>query len=127
MVSPAIFDKMPGPNWLTWAAGIAGSITAVITALNLLNVPLPLTEQSAVIQEMTSFDEIHDIELSILEAKQRRIRTKQLLDSVDSTNFILTQFEGRTNLNAGEQRIKVSLEGDVQEYLRELNEMARGE
>lgn len=125
-----ILSKMPEltiPPLLKWVGGVAAALTAALTAWVQFGGAVPLTKNSTVLKEMVQFERIQELDIDILEVKQRQIRVKQLLDSVDSTNFILTQFEGRTNLTDGERYIKVSLEGDVQEYLRELKEMARGE
>lgn len=122
-----IVERIPLPDKFVYWGTLAGSLVAIIGFFTLIGVDWPLTEKSPVIQEIQEFDEIHELELTAHEIKIRRIRTKQLLDAIDSTRFILTQFEGRTDLNEGEHRIKVSLEGNVEHYLRELDEMAKGE
>lgn len=116
------FDLTKTGNKIILAAGV---VTALIMFGGVLGVDWPLTENSPVITGIQEFAEDRDMEQMINRRDIDDHRRDQLLDYVDQNTMILSQFEGRNDLTDMERRIKTSLENDVEEYLRELNELAR--
>ena len=115
------------PPLLKWVGTVAGLLTATAIAWVQFGGAVPLTSQSTEIQKFTEDFEIHDLEIDVLKAKQRKIIRKDLFDSIESTRFMLTQYEGRANLTEGDIKTKLMLETDILKYTAILGDMAKEE
>lgn len=124
---PSIADKIPGPNWITWAGGIAASIVAIVGLLTMVGIDWPLTEKSPVVEALHETDrnyagqfQIQELEIGAIKADAKRKYRKDLLGDIRSIKLILSQYEGKPNMTDGDRRNKADLETELLSYIEEL-------